>query len=205
MKNEITLLKEENNRLHAIINALSEKLVVVENLLCAYEKNNVCIPNASNTILENKIGIIDLDNAMLENKIGISSLDNAIHEKKVGITNLNNAMLENKIDTPGVSYDTNTDRLGIKKINIAIMMNQLKAVMKTCPDRSLNNTAKVLIYLYDNPKNSLQELRKVVGLSLDGMAKHIRAMRKRNLIIKVSFQQYALTSMTIKMLENSLQ
>ena len=205
MKDEITLLREENKRLNTIINALSEKLVVVETLICAYEKNNIGTPNVINAMLENNIGTPNLSSAMPENNMGTSNVSNAMLKNNMGTPNLSNAMPENSMGAPNVRYATLTNKVGTSPINIEVLMNELKAVMKYCGAPSLNNTAKVLIHLYDNPKNALKELRKVTGLALDGMAKHIRAMQKRNLITKISFQQYALSSMAIEMLENSRQ
>ncbi len=204
MKDANTLLQEENNRLNTIIKVLSEKVVVLENLVYAYEKNNVFIKTSSDAMLQNNIGTPMAFNATIKNNADMISPDDAMLQNNMGTSFSDDAMLIKNLGTSKLSDDTFREKVGTNNINICLLMNELKTVMKTCPEPSLNNTAKVLLHLHNNPKNSCKELRKVVELSLDGMAKHVRAMRKRNLITKVAFQQYTLSSIALKMIEKSI-
>ena len=203
MDDAIALLTNENRRLNTIINALAEKLQATEDLLSAYQKEKACMPNDDNDRLRIKIGAPNNYNAMLTNKVGIPNDSNDRLTNKTGMPNDNNAMPTNKIDTPNNSNAMLRNKVGISTINIPMLMNELKVVMKTCPEPSLLNTAKLLVHVYCNPKNSISDFRKVCSLSADGMAKNIRAMARRHLITKVSFQRYTLTEMAIKMLERS--
>ena len=173
MKDEITLLREENKRLNTIINVLTEKLQETETALYAYAKSNIGIEQSFEGILENKIGINERVYANEKNNIGIDKTFDGIQENKIGIN----------------------------EINIGMLMNKLKLVMNKCTANALNNTAKTLVQFYTNKKCSQKDLMKVTGLSLDGMAKHIKALKTRNLIIKVAFQEYILSDIAIKMVE----
>ena len=203
MDDAITQLTNENRRLNTIINALVEKLQATEELLCAYQKEKALMPNDDNAMLFNKIGTPNNSNAMLTNKVGMPNDINAMLFNRIGTPGNDNAMLLKKIDTPNNDNAMLTNKVGIGTINIPMLMNELKTVMNTCPDNSLMNTAKLLVHLYKNPKNSISDFKKVCSLSSDGMAKNIRAMARRQLITKVSFQHYTLTNMTLKMLERS--
>ena len=217
MDDAITLLTKENRRLNTIINALAEKLQATEDLLYAYQKEKACIPNISNATIQNNIGTPNINNATIQNNMDTPNISNAMLQKNVGIPNDSNATFQNNIHTPNISNDmlennmgipndfndTIREKVGIGTINIPMLMNELKVVMKTCPEPSLLNTAKLLVHVYKNPKNSISDFRKVCSLSADGMAKNIRAMARRHLITKISFQRYVLTEMAFKMLERS--
>ena len=203
MDDAIALLTNENRRLNTIINALVEKLQATEDLLYTYKKEEVSINKENDAMPKIKIGASKEIDDMLENRIGVQKDINAMLLNKASTTIDTNATLLNNTSMPKRTHDTFRNKVGISTINIPMLMNELKTVMNTCPDTSLMNTAKLLIHLYDYPKNSISDFRKVCSLSADGMAKNVRAMNRRHLITKVSFQRYTLTEMTLKMLERS--
>ncbi len=203
MNDTITQLTIENRRLNTIVTALVEKLQATENLLYVYEKEKGSINDVRDATFQNNIGTPNMSNATTQNNIGTPNMSNAMLQNKVGIPNVINAAFQNNVAIPNISNAMFTNKVSISTINIPMLMNELKVVMKTCPEPSLMNTAKLLVHLYRNPKNSISDFRKVCSLSADGMAKNIRAMARRHLITKVSFQRYTLTQMTIEMLERS--
>ena len=173
MKDEITLLREENKRLNTIICVLTEKLQDTENMLYAYEKN--------------KIGISDLPDGIPKNMVGISDLPDGTPKNKIGISDLPDGIPKNKI--------------GANEINMGMLMGELKVVMNKCTISALSNTAKTLAHLYTNPKCPQKDLMKLTKLSQDGMAKHFKALKTRNLIVKDASNKYVLSDAAIKMLE----
>ncbi len=201
MKDEITLLREENKRLNTIIYVLTEKLQETETSLYAYLKNNIGINNVVGGTLENKVGINERLYAYEKSNVGINNFMDDTIENKVGINNGLYAYDKSNIGIDDVVGGIPENKVGINKINIGMLMGELKAVMNKCSAISLNNTAKTLVQLHTNLKCSQKDLMKVTNLSLDGIAKHIKALKNRNLIIKVAFQQYILSDEAIKMLE----
>ena len=201
MKDEITLLREENKRLNTIINVLTEKLQETETALYAYAKSNIGIEQSFEGILENKIGINERVYANEKNNIGIDKTFDGIQENMIGINERVYAYEKNNIGIDKTFDGIQENKIGINEINIGMLMNKLKLVMNKCTANALNNTAKTLVQFYTNKKCSQKDLMKVTGLSLDGMAKHIKALKTRNLIIKVAFQEYILSDIAIKMVE----
>ena len=187
MKDEITLLREENKRLNTIIHVLTEKLQETEMALSAYDKNMVGINNVVCADDKNNIGIKNVLGVTFKSNDGINNVVSADDKNKIGTNNATDGIPENK--------------LGINKIDLGMLMGELKAIMNKCSTSALGNTAKTLVQLYTNAKCSQKDLMKITGLSLDGIAKHIKALKNRNLIIKVAFQQYILSDMAMKMLE----
>ena len=173
MKDEITLLREENKRLNTIIYVLTEKLQETEILLSAYDKNKIAVNNVVDDTPENMIGVSNVASAHDKNKIGVSNVVDGIPEKKIGVS----------------------------KINIVVLASKLKVVMVKCQTSGLSTTAKTLAQLYSNPKCPQKDLMKLTGLSADGIVKHIRALKKKNLITKVAYQEYTLSDIAIKMVE----
>ena len=54
--------------------------------------------------------------------------------------------------------------------------------------------------LYAYPRNSYKELRRLTGLSEDGLTKRIMSLKKNGFIVRTAFQQYALTEKARKCL-----
>jgi len=187
MKDEITLLSEENKRLNTIIYVLTEKLQETEILLSAYHKNNVGVNKVVDGIVENNIGVSNAVCPYDKNNIGVSNAVSAYDKNNIGISNVVDGIVENKV--------------GVSKINMGILSGELRAVMIKCPTRGLGTAAQTLAQLYTNPKCPQKDLMKLTGLSADGIVKHIRALKKKNLITKVAFQEYILSDIAIKMVE----
>jgi predicted HTH transcriptional regulator len=121
--------------------------------------------------------------------IGINERLYAYDKNKIGINYVKNGIPENNV--------------GVKNKNIGMLTSKLKQLMNKCTVTALSNTAKTLAQLYTNPKCSQKDLLKLTKLSLGGISKHIKALKTRNLIIKVGFQQYALSDISMKMLQAS--
>ena len=201
MKDEITLLREENKRLNTIIHVLTEKLQETETSLYAYLKNNIGINDLADGTLENKIGVSNSFSAYDKIKIGVNNVANDTFENNIGVNNSASAYDKNKVGISNVANGIPENKVGVSKINTVVLASKLKAVMIKCPISGLGTAAKTLVQLYTNPKCPQKDLMKLTGLSADGIVKHIRALKKRNLIIKVGFQQYMLSDVAIKMLE----
>ena len=201
MKDEMTLLREENKRLNTIIHVLTEKLQDTENALYAYLKNKIGINDVADGTLENKIGVSKIVSAYDKIKIGVNTVADDITENNIGVNNSVSAYDKNMIGISNVADGIPENKVGVSKINTVVLASKLKAVMIKCPISGLGTAAKTLVHIYTNPKCPQKDLMKLTGLSADGIVKHIRALKKRNLIIKVGFQQYALSDVAIKMLE----
>gem|GEM_PF-2120559 len=201
MKDEITLLREENKRLNTIIYVLTEKLQETETSLYAYLKNNIGINNVSDGIVENNIGVNNSFYAYDKNNIGVNNVSDDTIENNIGVNNSFYAYDKNNIGVSNVSDGIIENKVGVSGINTIVLASKLKAVMIKCPTSGLGTAAKTLVHIYTNPKCPQKDLMVLTGLSADGIVKHIRALKKRNLIIKVGFQQYTLSDAAIKMLE----
>ncbi len=110
-------------------------------------------------------------------------------ENKAGV-NSNNLSIEEK-------------KAGEKYLNQDMVVSALCSVMVKCSTSSLYSTAKILIQLHNSPRNSYAKLRELTGLSEDGMTKRIMAMKKRGLIVRTAFQQYALTCKALEVLDKA--
>ena len=77
--------------------------------------------------------------------------------------------------------------------------------MLKCNNDSVKNAGIILKKLYQNPKQSHKALMKVTGLSVDGMAKHVRMLKKRELVHKTGFQQYELTEKSLDILRDGMR
>jgi len=201
MKDEITLLQEENKRLNTIIYVLTEKLQQTETALNAHEKNKVGINNVFDGIQKNMIGINETLYAYQKNKISINEAIDAITKNMIGINERIYVDDKNMIGTNDVINGFSENKVGINNVNIGMLTGALKAVMNKCAASALANTAKTLMHLYASPKCSQKDLMKVTKLSLDGVSKHIKALKNRNLVVKVGFQQYILSDVALKMLQ----
>ncbi len=201
MKDEITLLREENKRLNTIIQVLTEKLQETEILLSAYHKNNVGVNNVVDGIVENNIGVSNAVSPYDKNNIGVTNVVDGIPENKIGVSNADSAYDKNNIGISNVVDGIVENKVGVSKINMGILSGELRAVMIKCPTRGLGTAAQTLAQLYSNPKCPQKDLMKLTGLSADGIVKHIRALKKKNLIKKVANQEYILSDIAIKMVE----
>lgn len=201
MKDEITLLREENKRLNTIIYVLTEKLQETENALYAYLENNIGVSNAADGTPENNIGVSKGLYAYQKNMIGVNNVADGTSENNIGVSNVASAYDKNKVGINNVADGISENKVGVSKINIAMLTVELRAVMGKCATSGLSTAAKTLAQLYTNPKCPQKDLMKITGLSADGIVKHIRALKKRNLITKTAYQQYELSGAAIKMVE----
>jgi len=201
MKDEITLLREENKRLNTIIYVLTEKLQETETSLYAYLKNNIGINDVADGIPKNIIGINETIYAYDKNKIGTNDAADGIPKNEIGINETIYAYDKNRIGTNDVIYGTTENILGTRTINLVVLAGKLKAFMNNCPESALSNTAKTLAHLYANPKCQQKDLMKITKLSLGGIAKHFKALKTRNLIVKDASGHYVLSDAAIKLLE----
>ncbi len=112
---------------------------------------------------------------------------------------------------PEKNIGVNTSADAIRKIPEALkppslwkVESGLRKIMVTASDGGVSNTAKILIQLHTQPRNSYKELRQLTGLSEDGLTKRIMAMKKKGLVIRTSFQHYMLTELATKILEDAM-
>lgn len=125
-------------------------------------------------------GIIQANDSDRRDTDGIIQKNNSIHEPAQGINQKN------------TSHPLQT--AGINEPNINIVRANVQRLMKSAIISSHLVTAKILIQLSANPAISLRDLRKLTGLSEDGMAKRIMAMKKAGLITRQSSpKSYLLT------------
>lgn len=119
-----------------------------------------------------------------QNKEGDKFLLKPVSAKEVGIKYINETKAETE-NKPKLLDKWDVD-------------SRLRKYMPTASVDGLRNTTNILLQLSANKKNSYKDLRNLTGLSEDGMAKRIMAMKKAGLIVRTGFQQYALTAKALE-------
>ncbi len=91
---------------------------------------------------------------------------------------------------------------GNNKEYVTAVAARMRPFMKYSTQLSLVNTALILLHLHNDPATPLPHLRKLTGLSEDGMAKRIMALKKAALIVRQSAPlRYILTEKAKGLLE----
>lgn len=182
-------------------------------------ENNIGVNNVRDNTIENNIGVNNVWNTTLKNNTDINNIAIGIQDNNKGLTYIINMMNDNveansdeisdaaKIDQPvsSLENDIANKKIDLNKINITALKNELRTKMITCSYDSIHKAANILLQLYQNPHQPGKKLRSITGLSEDGMAKQIKALKKRGLIVRTGFQTYQLTGLSNSILANAVQ
>ena len=128
-------------------------------------------------LMKGNNGLINSNNKVI---IGNNAMNVSSGDLMIGNNHLNNS---------------NDDlQEGINEQQLAIVQANVSVLMKNAILRSHLTTSKILVQLSINPATPLSDLRTLAGMTEDGMAKRIMAMKKAGLITRVSApKRYLLT------------
>ena len=196
-----------------------ENNIGVNNVRDNTMENNIGVNNVRDNTIENNIGVNNIWNTTLKNNTDINNIAIGIQDNNKGLTYIINMMNDNveanpdeKSDTekndqpvPSLENDIANKKIDLNKINITALKNGLRSKMITCSYDSIHKAANILLQLYQNPHQPGKKLRSITGLSEDGMAKQIKALKKRGLIVRTGFQTYQLTGLSNSILANAVQ
>ena len=162
-------------------------------------EGNIGFPHALVNINEGNVGLI---NALVDsNKGSNGSLNSFVHSGD-GNSGSKNASIRSNKGNSGVKNAFATKIEGNKKEILAKLAAGIRPFMLYSTYVSQVNTAKILLQLYQNPATPLAELRSLTGLSPDGMAKRIMALKKAGLIVRFSAPlRYVLTEKAVGLLK----
>lgn len=216
LEQEIAALKTENARLNQIITVLLEQNRIYKNAI-ANAKTEVSILLKENAYTETIDSILPKENAHTEIGNGNLLKENAHIESWDGISLKKNAYSE---IGNGISLKQNHDSQ-ISKGN-TLTKNQLpvfiplsganvNAVHSILKSEGFNkvrydaiqNAAKLLIHFHSRGGGGYPELRKITGLSTDGLAKYIRSLKKRGLIMRNGWQKFTPTAYGTSVLQKA--
>ncbi len=69
--------------------------------------------------------------------------------------------------------------------------------------RFFRHATAILLFLYNNPQGSYEEMRKAGRMSYSGFAKHFKILRTKGWVKREAFQKYMLTEKGKEMIQNS--
>ena len=196
-----------------------ENNIGVNNVRDNTMENNIGVNNVRDNTIENNIGVNNIWNTTLKNNTDINNIAIGIQDNNKGLTYIINMMNDNVEANPDEKYDPAKNdqpvyslendiankKIDLNKINITAFKNGLRSKMITCSYDSIHKAANILLQLYQNPHQPGKKLRSITGLSEDGMAKQIKALKKRGLIVRTGFQTYQLTGLSNSILANAVQ
>ena len=203
---ETAYLKSEIARLNKIINALLKynDLLSAEN---AVLKNGNRENNTESAYHENINGNSEFKSAVPKIGNGINNSESALSKNWNGISDSESALSENEKGQSNVPD-------GIRKIGngnpsarrplpayiepsariLSVLNNLLIAHgMKRVKFSAVRNAALLLLHFHNQSGGSYAGLQKLTGLSNYGLAKFIRSLKKRNLIVRTGWQQFSIT------------
>ncbi len=79
----------------------------------------------------------------------------------------------------------------------------LQPLMLHSRQTGLDSAAQLLVHIHSKQKNTAMQLRHVTGLSKSGLAKQLMGLCKRGLLARAGFQQYTVSGRGMKMLEDA--
>ena len=196
-----------------------ENNIGVNNARDNTKENNMGVNDVRDSTTENNIGVNDVRDSTIENNIDTNNIENGIQENKTDLTYIINMMNDKSEANPdkksdpkkneqpftSLENDITNKKIDVNKINITTLKNGLRSKMITCSFDSIHKAANIHLQLYQNPHQPGKILRSITGLSEDGMAKQIKALKKRGLIVKTGFQTYQLTGISNSILANAVQ
>ncbi len=203
---EIADLKKEAGRLNQIISILLKQNELLENEI-SYLKTGGASPGFSISNEKKMVGVPDFGNSNEKIWVGNTESWNPDNKMLVGNTEAGNS--NDKI-TVGNTEVWNSDpkiRVGIPEektahsniiapvpnYNWAFAARLRKNGFLTVNGKGLRNIGTLLIHFYNKGRGDYPTLRKITGLSKGGLAKTIMSLKKRGVIHRTAYKEYALS------------
>ena len=218
METGITALHEEIERLNIIISALVEQNRQLKAEISSLKQ----IAGSTNTSVYSSAEIADGINTSLysfnkkdngitasgyaSDKIsnGVNVAGYSIAENGTGINEISDAVIKNQEGINKISNSSAEKSEGIKHVNIVFVKQALRSQLPARSYATLDKAAKIIMLLYEDPKQSHKTLMRLTGLSRPGMAKHIMMLKRKGLVVRTAFQTYKLTQASLFIIKNAM-
>ncbi len=216
LEHEIAALKTENARLNQIITVLLEQNQYLKHCIAVVESGNGRTNNEY-AIAENNNGNTNVANSIAENNNGKTIVGYSMAENGNGKTNMGNSMAENdngktNVEEP-ISEKGNgkTEVMAPLPVFVPLNDDNITRVYSFLKNNGFNkvrfeaitNAAKLLIHFHNKGSGAYPELRKLTGLSGDGLGKYIMSLKKRGLIERDGWQKFKPTATGISVLQKA--
>jgi hypothetical protein len=219
MKDENTLLREENERLKLIIALLTQQFGASKQQSNADLQMGKEAKQFTYTYLQTEDGIALLSQPNSPSNIGIVQPPNADAGKGDGLIQVYNAVPSSGIGTVQVSEGNSPPGIGTvqpvqplspaakasAQLHFSSIRWGVRRAMPNCRHSSHDAATKILIQLLSSERNTTKQWRDLTGLTTSGVAKQLMMLRKRGLIIRTRFQLYGLTGTALEMVEKATQ
>lgn len=152
---------------------------------------------------DKKNGINETNYCHPETGSGISEALYPKTEKGTGITNINVPVQETRL-APTTLSGTLPPKIDTTLLPHYTVAGKLMTAIHYKGRYSyLENTAKLLLHLYNGGGGEYRTLKRATGLSEGGLAKLLMSLRKKGLIVNAGYQQPALTPFALSVLEQA--
>lgn len=217
MKDENTLLREENERLKLIIALLTQQFGASKQPFDTDPSTGNGAKQFVYSYLQTEDGITLLSQPNSSSDIGITQPCNADAGTGNALTQVCVAVPSSGIGTEQVSEGNSPSGIGTTQpvqpisspakgsaqLHFGSIRSGLRRLMPNCRHSSHDAATKILIQLLTSERNTTAQWRHLTDLSASGVAKQLMMLRKRGLIIRTGFQQYSLTGTALEMVEKA--
>jgi hypothetical protein len=170
-----------------------------------YDKNKAGIGTEDNP--DDKVKQGNGSDSIPYDKINVGNVnaDNPHDNVMKGISNAANPYDNNKEGNSNVRIG-NGEKLQPGPQHQRILAKHLDKVLHVrTPKSGKRHAATLLLYFYNSNRGAHNELRKVTGLSLGGLTKQLALFKKRGWLVKDGWQQFKLTDMARKIVEDGVR
>ena len=150
-------------------------------------------------------GINTKDNADQINTVRKSDTEIAYQQIMVGINSGANPSSKTEV---GISTITNGHYtlIPIDGATVSTLSAKLKrAGFLTVNSDGLRTAASLLLHFYNKGRGDYRTLRKITGLSTDGLAKTIMALKKRGAITRTAYQEFTVSANLSQLIQTTFQ
>lgn len=217
-ENENAELRKEISRQNQIIAGLLKLNEVLENEIANLKTSKSISPTTfsdpifmdGNNRTENadhniENGINTKNNADQINMVRKSDTENSYHKMLDGINSGANPPSKTEV---GISTVTNGHftLIPIDGPTVSTLSAKLKrAGFLTVNSDGLRTAASLLLHFYNKGRGDYRTLRKLTGLSTDGLAKTIMALKKRGAITRTAYQEFTVSASLSQLIQTTFQ
>ena len=196
----------KTQRLNSIIDVLLSRVASLESenarlktilgISAADNSNTLFVDGINSTTSSNNNfnkGIREETNSNNSCNTGISGSASSLDNSNIGISRTANG---NESSNVGISTSAKPlpQTLEISQGLISLLSQVLRqSGFKHATRDTTENAARLLLHFHNKGRGGYPELRKLTGLSEGGVAKFIMSLKKRNLIKRTGYQQFAPT------------
>ena len=185
MNNE-TLLLRQIDRQSDIISLLQKENACFRQIIQTYLLGNVAATQSELALVKSLTEESFSNVSFVGKSEGRNGINSFHRDSDEGINGTNSFQ---RSSNDGINIKNSFQRNsgdGINEEFITVLAVRLRAFMTNAMQLTLENTALILCHLQSDPATPLVKLRKLTGLSEDGMAKRIMALKKAGLIVRQS-------------------